>query len=61
MADVVRGCGRGTHDLDVEVVHSIVLKGGVAKFVFKRVNEVNVGESLGGDSFEAGVNFKAGW
>jgi hypothetical protein len=48
-------------DVDFEVVHSVVLKGGLAKLVFKRVNEVDVGESLGGDSFEAGVNFNTGW
>ena len=32
----------------------------MAKFVFKRVDEVNVGEAFSGDSFKTGVNFEAG-
>ena len=61
LADVVEGVGRNAHDIHFEVVHTVVFDGGVAKFVFKRVDEVNVGEAFGGDSFKSGVNFEAGW
>ena len=61
MADVVEGVGRNAHDIHFEVVHTVVFDGGVAKFVFKRVDEVNVGEAFGGDAFKTGVNLEAGW
>ena len=60
MADVVGSGWSGTHDGDGDVVHSIMLEGGVAKFILEGVDEVNVGESLGGDSFETRVYFETG-
>ena len=38
-----------------------MLKGGVAKFVFEGVNEVDVGESFSGESFKSEVDLEAGW
>ena len=51
---------REAHDVDCKVVHTVVSEGGVAKFIFKWVDEVNVGEAFSGDSFKTGVNFEAG-